>query len=196
MSRFYVLLLARVALIHKGYFYRRSRCFLSLLGQESDLSAILFVCWRHLQRQQMPQGIDSQMHLAAFAPFGFIETRSMPTFRNRLQVAAVQDDGRRLFLPSLSQPQHCSQVIDDRLEHLSLELVLGLLIDRCPRRQVMEHHPPQGSCPHNPTQAIEHFSQVVLSLGRFFGPQCQIGSHQGPFFITDITGIRFSFHIP
>ena len=90
----------------------------------------------------MPQRIDGQMRFAAFAPFGSIVASTMATFWTRLQRATVQNSGRRLFITSFRQPQHGAQVPHDRFKDACLELAVRLLIDRCPRRQVMGHHAP------------------------------------------------------
>src|SRR6266487_959727 len=42
----------------------------------------------------------------------------------------------------------------------------------------MRHHPPLRSGAHNPAQPIEHFAQIVLSLGCIFLHQDQVGSYK------------------
>lgn len=54
-------LVARVALVHEGDFDRVTSRFLDLFGQCSDLCSILLVGRGNQDRQQLAQGIDSQM---------------------------------------------------------------------------------------------------------------------------------------
>ncbi len=67
------------------------------------------------------QHIDCQMHFAACALFRPIIACPVTTFGTRLQRAAVEDRGRGLFLPPLSQMQQGLQIIDHRVEHFCLE---------------------------------------------------------------------------
>ena len=62
--------LTGVALIDKGQFHMLSRHFLHGCGQLAHLIAVLLIGWREMQRQEISQRIDGQMHFAAFAPFG------------------------------------------------------------------------------------------------------------------------------
>src|SRR5690349_10686363 len=84
--------------------------------------------------------------------------------------------------------------MDHLLKHTRLDPPLALLINHFPAWQVTRHEPPRGSRTDDPTQAIEHFAQVVYALWRFFGHQGQIGCHKRPLFITDITRVSFSVH--
>jgi hypothetical protein len=58
----------------------------------------------------------------------------------------------------------------------------------------MGHHPPRGPHTDNPAQAIKDLPQAMLALGGVFGDEGQVRGHQGPFIITDITGVWFAFH--
>jgi hypothetical protein len=60
----------------------------------------------------------------------------------------------------------------------------------------MGHHTPRRPGSDNPPQTIKDFAQAVLTLRGVFGHEGQIGGHKGPFVITDIAGVRFSFHDP
>lgn len=122
-------------------------------------------------------GIHGCADLAAFAPFGPIIARSMPTFQRRLQEATVTHGGRRLFLASGSQPQHRTQIIHDGFTHARSQPVLPVLI----------HHRPWGgrSCgitllgagPHDPPQAVRHVAQAVFPLGSLFRHHSQRRGH-------------------
>ena len=90
-------LLACVPLIHESQFHALSRRFLHGCGQFTYLSPILLIGGCDMQRQQIPQRIDCQMHFAAFAPFGSIVARPMPTFRARVPRAAVKNGSRGLL---------------------------------------------------------------------------------------------------
>jgi hypothetical protein len=58
----------------------------------------------------------------------------------------------------------------------------------------MEYQAPRGTCPDNPTQAIEDLTHTVLPLWGFYRHEGQIEGHENPFIITDIAGIGFTFH--
>jgi hypothetical protein len=69
--------LSRIALVNKSEFHRLSHCLLNLLCQLSDMRAVLLVCCCYQRRQQMPQRIDGDARLAAFAPFRTVVVRSL-----------------------------------------------------------------------------------------------------------------------
>ena len=188
--------LTRVALIDKGECDVVSRHLLHRGGQLSHLSAILLIGRRHMQGQQMPQGIHGQMPFAAFAPFGSILACSMAPFRARWQRSTVNNGGRWLFVAPPSQPQDGSQVVDDGQKSARFEPALRRLLDRCPWRQVMRHHPPLCCGSHEPAHPTLHFPQGVFALRGLFRHQRQVGCHKSPFIIASITGVGLSFHTP
>jgi hypothetical protein len=49
--------------------------------------------------------------------------------------------------------------------------------------------------PPDPAEAIEDLPQAMFALGGIFSSEGQVWDHQGPFIITDITGVGFAFHI-
>lgn len=57
-----------------------------------------------------------------------------------------------------------------------------------PRRKVMRHEPPQGTCLHDEAQPIEHLAQIVVALGRVFPQQREIGRRKRPLFIDTSDG--------
>src|SRR5450759_2657292 len=91
---------ARVSLIDKGQFHRVPGDVLHGLSQFAYLGTVLFIGGRDMQRQQMAQRINCQMHLAPFTSFRSIVACSMSTFWARLQRPAIEDCCRWLFLSS------------------------------------------------------------------------------------------------
>ncbi len=138
----------------------RTTCPVCLKRERGSLIYTLFSY--HYQHILLNGSYALNLTSAAFRP---IIASSMTTFGSRLQHAAVEDRGRWLFLPSLSQAQQNPQIVDHRIEHPCLEPALGLLIDHFSRRQITEHHAPRRSCSHNPAQSIEHFTQLMYPLG-------------------------------
>ena len=55
-------------------------------------------------------------------------------------------------------------------------------------------HAASGATQRPPAQVIEDLTQVMVVLRHLFRHQGQVGGHNGPFVITNITGVRFSFH--
>lgn len=184
-------LLSRVVLVHKGNFHELSRGCLNLLNQLGYLSAILFVGGHDKQAQLIAQGIDGQTNFTAFTPFAPIVAGSMVAFGTRLQRVLVKDGGGALFLSSLHQAQHGSQVVNHRFEHSCFQQPQGLLIDRLPWWQIIVHQAPRCSSSYNPAQPIEHFAQLMLLLRHLFCQQCQIGAHKGH--SSSVTSLRCGF---
>jgi hypothetical protein len=117
------------------------------------------------------------------------------TFGGRWQGAAIADRRRGFGRASLCQPQHSAQILPKGVkQHAGCEPALALLVHRRPRRQIMRHPPPRRLCADDPAQAIEDLAQAVLPRRRLFGHKGQIREDQGPFIITDITGVRFACH--
>jgi len=83
-----------------------------------------------------------------------------------LQRASIQNRSLRLRFSPLSQAQTFAEIVHDRLEAARREPTPGLPIDGSSRRQVMRQHSPGLTSPHQPTQAIDDFAQIVLALGR------------------------------
>lgn len=69
--------IARIALVNTSDFHHLSHCLLNLLCQLPDVRAVLLVCCWYQQRQQIPQRIDGDGRLAAFAPFRSAVARSL-----------------------------------------------------------------------------------------------------------------------
>lgn len=63
---------AGIALVDKHHFYRLTGDLLNLLRQFADLFPILLIGRRDMQRHQMPQRIDCQMHFRSLALLGAI----------------------------------------------------------------------------------------------------------------------------
>jgi hypothetical protein len=84
-------LIASIALIHKCD-VARSACHVLPLGRQlSDLSPILGVGGGDMQGEQMVQGIDGHMYLAAPFTFSPVIPRTGAALRCRLQRPALQD---------------------------------------------------------------------------------------------------------
>ena len=98
-------LVTGIALVDKGYLDRVT-CYVLHLGRQArDLRAILFVCRRDMQGQQIAQRIDRQMSCVALASSGAIVARPHPTFRRGLQRATVENGLQRLGVAPLRQAQ-------------------------------------------------------------------------------------------
>ena len=89
-------------------------------------------------------------------------------------------------------PQARLADLDKGLKHAGLEPALALVVHRRLGGQVVRHQPPRGPRADDPAQAIEDLAQAVLPLGRVFRHERQVGGHQGPLVITDITGVGFA----
>ena len=118
-----------------------------------------------MQRQQMSQGVDGNVNLRSLLPLGSIVAAAISTLRRALQRAAVDDRGCRIGGATLRHPQQFTQIMNHRFEYAGGNPPLCLLIDNLPWRQVVWHHSPGNTASHDVPQAIEHFTQIVLSLG-------------------------------
>ncbi len=175
-----------VPLVNKGDLNRIAGGFLNLLGQFSHLISLLFIGWGDVQSQQMAQGINGHMHFAAFFTLMTIVAGPLTTFRTRFQGPTIENRRRGLSFAACGQSQQYTQIMDHSFKYSRRQPPLRLLIDGIPGRQIVGHHPPRGTGSHQPTQAIKDFSQLVLSLGRIFAYQNQIGRGKGPFIIIYI----------
>jgi hypothetical protein len=188
-------LISRAALIDNSHFGRLLPDFLYLTNQFFRLGAVLFIDWRHIPSQQMPQGVHGNVRFAALFAAMPIVTCSLAALWRRLQGRNVEDRGCGLPFAPLGQAQQGPQIMYDRLKYPSPDSTLGLLINREPGLQIIGHHPPRCTCSDNPAQAIEDFAQAVVSLGRFFAHQSHVRRHKSPFVTRNITWICFPFHV-
>ena len=107
---------AGVALIDIGQPDGAAGHLLHLFCERSDLGSVALVRSRDLQHQQVAQGVDRDLDLRAFAPFGSIVASPRSRLRGRLQRAAVKTDrgGLAFFARPLTQDQ--LHVGDQRLK--------------------------------------------------------------------------------
>jgi hypothetical protein len=61
-----------------------------LFGQCGDLLAIVQVCWRDGERQQVPQRVDRDMDLRSLASLGSVIARPRPRLRRGLQTSGCR----------------------------------------------------------------------------------------------------------
>lgn len=103
LSRVLQGLLTGVSLVDKSNLHCLARGFLDLARELLNLLAVLFVGGRDTQSQQMAQGVDRHVNLAAFLALGPIIPGPRATFGAGLQRPAVEIAAEgRAFLPSAS----------------------------------------------------------------------------------------------
>jgi hypothetical protein len=98
--------------------------------------------------------------------------------------------------PPLQQAQQGAQAVNRSFKDACRKPALALLVDRVPGRLVVGNQAPGGTATDQKAQAVEDFAQRVFALRGILGHQGRIRSDDCPFFIADITGIRFSAHLP
>jgi hypothetical protein len=98
-------------------------------------------------------------------PVVSVVARARTALRCRLQGARIQNHGRRPGVPSLSQPQQFSQIMDDGFKRAGLKPPVGLLVDRRPARKVARQVAPGSTGADDPAGGIEHLTQDVFALG-------------------------------
>jgi hypothetical protein len=167
-------LLTGVPLVDERHFHRITGDLLHLSRQLCHLRPILAICGHDMQRQQLAQGLDGQMHLAAAFTFRAIIPGACATLRCGLEHAAIQDGSGWVFLAPIRQSQQHASVMHNAFEHLGLQPALGLLVHRFPRRQVVGQPPPRDTHPGDPAQGIEDFPQGMPTLGSCCGHQRHI----------------------
>ena len=180
---------ARVPLIHKRHLHGGTGCLLHRRRQRGNLGAVLVIGRGDVQRQQMAEGIDRQMHLAALAPLGSVIPGPCSALRGRLQRLAVKDRRGGLGSTAFGHAQHHPHVMHQRREAPGRQPAVGLLVDHRPRRQVVRHRPPLHPRPHDVPQPVEHFAQRILPLGCGLGHQGQVWGCHRPFLVTHIAGV-------
>ena len=187
-------IVTRVALVYKRHLHTLPSSLLHSLRQLSHLCSVTRVRRGYVQGQQVPQSVHSHVYFAAFALLGSIISTTSTAFRTALQGAAVEYGSRGLSLASLNHPQHLSQIVYHSLEDLCLDPALGLFVDDVPGWQVIRHHTPGGTRPHNVAQSIEHLSQFIHSLWGFLCHQRQVWSYECPLIVTHVARVCFAFH--
>ena len=187
--------LSRVALIDICQFDSFTRHFLHRFCQLTNLRAVLLVCRRDVQSQQISKSINRHMRLAAFASFGSIIGGAPSRLRRRLQSARIENSGCGLGFASGSKAQKLAQIMNHRSKDPGLEPSLSLLIDSFPGREIVRHPTPRSARTNQPAQAVEDFAKAMFSLRGVFIHQSQIRGDKCPFVVTDITRIRFSTHL-
>jgi hypothetical protein len=134
----------RIALVNKSHLDMVASNLLNLLRQLLDLSAVLLISGSHVQGQQIAEGIDCQMRLAAFASLRPVVSCSLTAFRTGLQGSTVKDGNTGLVVSTLFQAQQQPQVMHHRLKYACFQPALQCCY-RFPRWQVIGHHSPR--CP-------------------------------------------------
>ena len=164
--------------------------------QFGDLGTFLFVGRCHRDCQQLPQRVDRQMHFGAFALLVTIITGAGAALRRRLHRPSIKDRRTWLRVAPVDLAQQHAQVMHNLFEHPSRHPALRLLVHRVPRRQVIRHHPPCRTRPHNVAQAVEDLAQRVVALRSILLHQRQVRRRKRPFIVTYVARIGFSFHAP
>ncbi len=127
-----------IALIDESQDHRRASRVLHGGGQRRDLIAVLGIGGGHEQCQQMAEGIDRQVKLAAIAPFIAVVAGAMAAARGRLARGAIENDRRRGVRAAAHQAQHGR-------EAAGIKPAPRLLIDRVPLRQIAGQVAPGGT---------------------------------------------------
>ena len=129
------------------------------------------------------------MQLRPLLPLVPVVAGSGPALGRARQRLTVEAGGRGLRVASLGQAQDDAQTLEDGGEAAGCGPARGLLVDRFPGRQIVGQHAPGGAGPHQPAQGGEDLAQVVTALGGLGGQQGEVGGHDGPLGIGDVTGI-------
>src|SRR3954469_19610106 len=69
---------------------------------------------------------------------------------------------------------------------------LRLLVNNVPGWQIIGHHPPKTTRPHDIPQGVEDFPQRIFPLRSLLLHERKVRSTEGPFFIAHIRRITFS----
>lgn len=145
----------RVALIDKGHLHRLARDILHLCSQFRDLCPLLLIRGRDQHRQQLPEGSDGDLDLAAVAPFVSILACTTPAFRAGLERPGIEDHRAWLGRTICDCAQQRTYIMHQRFKHAGVQPAPSLLIDRTPRWPVVRQHAPLRARPCNPTHAIK-----------------------------------------
>ena len=86
-------------------------------------------------------------------------------------------------------PQHFAQVVRHGLKATGLDPAHRLLVNDVVGGQIIRDHAPGTAGAHEPAQAVEYMSQLMVALRRVLFHERKIGCAEGPFFVGDITGI-------
>ena len=93
------------------------------------------------------------------------------TFRSRLDRPAIENRRRWRAVPTGGNPDDLPEIVGHRLEATRRNPPSGLLVNRRPRWEIVEHHSPMAAGLDQPTQGVENLAQVVLSLRRVLSHQ-------------------------
>ena len=119
-----------------------------------------------MQGKQLAKRIYRRVDLAALAPLGGpVVTSTRAGLGCRLQRAAVE---HHLRLGCGLRPAYVRsntrRSLHHRLKHPARSHRCICLIHRGPRWKIVRHHAPRGAGSNQPTQGVEHRTQIVLPL--------------------------------
>lgn len=154
--------LAGVALVAVGQRDRLPGRFLHGGGPFCDLRPVLRVGRGDVQCEEVPEGIDGEIDLAALAPFGPVPTGPIAAFGRALQGAAVEDHGAGLRRVPLAEADQRAHVGDDHLEARRIDPAAGLLVDGGSWREIGRHEAPLQTGAGDVTQTVEQFAQGMF----------------------------------
>ena len=184
--------LAGVALVDEGDLHALAGGVLYRRGEAVDLRPVLLVRRRDMQRQQLAQRVDGEMHLRALPSLGAVVPGARPALRRRLQGAAVENGSRGVRGAAGGDAQEDAQIIHHGRERAGFDPAHRLLVNDPPRRQIVRHQPPRRPGAHDPAQPVEDLAQRPLALRRVLRQQAQIRRDERPLLVTDITRVRLA----
>lgn len=188
-------LLARIPLIDVRQRHLIARLLLHPSRQVRDHRTILDVGGRDVEREQMPQRVHGEMHLAAPLALVAIIPRAYAAIDPGEQRARAEDRRRARRRADGGEAQEDAQIVGDGLEDARSGPALGLRVDCLPRREIMGQQASTGPGTVHPAHDVEDCAQVVVTSGSIEAHQGQIGNDEGPFVTADGRRVGFACRI-
>jgi hypothetical protein len=191
-SRIGLSLFARVPLVNVSQSNVLASDLLELGRSLRSVRPVLLIGPRHMQCQSVAQGINGEMNCCSVSSHGAVPTGMGAPFGRTRERSAIEKGRRGLWFASGWEAQQFAPVLEVTLEQARLDPGLGLVLDHVPGRQVVRQIAPRTAGFHHVPQTFKDFAQIIAALPDKRVHERQIGSYQGPLFVTDIGGIRFT----
>ena len=137
------------------------------------------------------------MNLRSLAALGALVAATRARLPRRLQRTAVENHRRRLAFAPGKPARKNTRILHHDLETPRIDPSPHLLIDRCPRGQIVGQKAPLTASLGNVAKCVEYIAKRIISLWGVLATQRQIRSYKRPLLIGNIARIArpdTSFH--